>query len=183
MFFSLPCPKSVPFTISLPAVNHGNSLFSLLHLPHIQSYWLFHRSDTFYQLCYYHRSQPPSFLAKMKATVFSLGFLLSSCLTQSKSHSPHNDIQGLTQFGPTPLPLWCPFSPPCSLHSSLASPEPQPAGFHHIDMALAIPFASNGFPLDIYMANSLTSLKSLLNEAHPLIYTKSILNSLPTIIQ
>lgn len=134
----------------------------------------------FYQLCCYHRSQPPSFLAKMKATVFSLGFLLSSCLTQSKSHSPYNDIQGLTQFGPTPLPLWCP-SPPCSLLSSLAIPGPQPAGFHHIDLALAIP--SNGFPLDICMANSLTSFKSLLNVTHPLIYIKSILNSLPTIIQ
>lgn len=47
MFFSLPCPKSVPSTVSLPTLNHGNSLFSLPHLPHIQSYWLFHRSDTF----------------------------------------------------------------------------------------------------------------------------------------
>lgn len=48
---------------------------------------------------------------------------------------------------------------PCSLHSSLAIPGPHPAGFHHLDFALAIPFAWNVFPTDTYMANSLTSFK------------------------
>lgn len=93
--FSPPCPESVPSIVGLPVLSSTapvaqdrtlRTLFSLPHLPYVQSspvgFFIYMTTFFFFFFTnyFYHWSQAPSFLAWIWATVFYLGFPLSSCL-------------------------------------------------------------------------------------------------------
>lgn len=150
--FSPPCPESVPSIVGLPVLSSTapvaqdrtlRTLFSLPHLPYVQSspVGFFIYMTTFFFFFY------QLFLPLVTGTIISclnLGNSLLSGLSivfmsQSKSQSPYNDIQGLMH-----LATICHLSDatsPCSLHCSLATPGPHPASFHCTDFALTLPFA------------------------------------------